>query len=69
MIELTDRQQAVYDFIAGHIRFTDMAPAVEHALERAAGQPGFAQSPGDLEQVLAWDGFARRMAAEWRGAA
>ncbi|KGJ06203.1 1-deoxy-D-xylulose 5-phosphate reductoisomerase [Paracoccus halophilus] len=63
------KEQALDDFIAGRIRFTDMAPAVEHALQRAAGQAGFAQSPADLEQVLAWDGLARHAAAQWRGAA
>ncbi|MEF9605298.1 1-deoxy-D-xylulose-5-phosphate reductoisomerase, partial [Paracoccus sp. PXZ] len=57
------------DFIAGRIRFTDMAPAVEHALALAAGEAGFAQSPRDLDEVLHWDGFARRAAAQWQGAA
>jgi 1-deoxy-D-xylulose-5-phosphate reductoisomerase len=63
------KEQALDDFIAGHIRFTDMAPAVESALELAAREPGFARSPGDLETVLAWDGLARRAAARGRGAA
>ncbi|MFC3571465.1 1-deoxy-D-xylulose-5-phosphate reductoisomerase [Paracoccus simplex] len=63
------KEQALDDFIAGRIRFTDMAPAVEHALDLAARAPGFGQNPGDLETVLAWDGFARRAAAQWRGAA
>ena len=63
------KEQALDDFIAGHIRFTDMAPAVERALDLAAREPGFAQSPGDLDAVLAWDGFARRAAAWGRGAA
>ncbi|WP_323717374.1 1-deoxy-D-xylulose-5-phosphate reductoisomerase [Paracoccus aminovorans] len=63
------KEQALDDFIAGHIRFTDMAPAVERALDLAAREPGFAQSPGDLDAVLAWDRFARRAAAQGRGAA
>lgn len=63
------KEQALDDFIAGHIRFTDMAPAVERALEQAAREAGFAQSPGDLDAVLAWDGFGRRAAAQGRGAA
>ena len=46
-----------------------MAPAVEHALARASAEAGFTQSPANLDEVLAWDGFARRAAAEWRGAA
>lgn len=63
------KEQALDDFIAGRIRFTDMADAVEHALAQAAGRAGFAQSPADLEGVLDWDGFARRAAAQWQGAA
>ena len=63
------KEQALDDFIAGHGRFTDMAPAVERALDLAAREPGFGQSPGDLDSVLAWDGFARRAAARGRGAA
>lgn len=63
------KEQALDDFIAGRIRFTDMAGAVEHALGQAAGRTGFAQSPADLDTVLDWDGFARRAAAQWRGAA
>ena len=46
-----------------------MAPAVEHALDRAAREAGFARSPADLDEVLHWDGLARRAAAEWQGAA
>ncbi len=63
------KEQALDDFIAARIRFTDMAPAVEHALARASAEAGFTQSPANLDEVLAWDGFARRAAAEWRGAA
>ena len=63
------KEQALDDFIAGRIRFTEMAAAVEHALERAAGRDGFGQSPVDLAAVLEWDGFARQAAAAWRGAA
>lgn len=63
------KEQALDDFIAGRIRFTEMAPAVEHALALAARESGFSQSPRDLEEVLHWDGFARRAAAQWQGAA
>lgn len=60
------KEQALDDFLAGQIRFTDMASAVEYALEQAAGQDGFTQSPGDLETVLAWDGMARVAARAWK---
>lgn len=63
------KEQALDDFIAGRIRFPDMAAAVEHALSVAAGQPGFAQSPENLDDVLTWDALARMNAAEWKGAA
>ncbi|KGJ13067.1 1-deoxy-D-xylulose-5-phosphate reductoisomerase [Paracoccus sanguinis] len=63
------KEQALDDFIAGRIRFTDMAPAVAHALDRAAGQAGFARSPDSLEAVLSWDAAARRDAAAWGRAA
>lgn len=58
------KEQALDDFIAGHIGFTDMASSVARALDLAAAEPGFGQSPGDLDTVLAWDGFARRAAAQ-----
>lgn len=63
------KEQALDDFIAGRIRFTDMAPAVERALEICAREPGFAASPADLDSVLAWDGRARHAAACTAGAA
>ena len=63
------KEQALDDFIAGRIRFTDMAPAVAHALDRAAGRAGFAVSPDSLEAVMAWDAQARRDAAAWSFAA
>lgn len=63
------KEQALDDFIAGRIRFTDMAGAVAHALDLAAGRPGFGTSPDSLQAVLDWDAQARRDAAEWRVAA
>ena len=57
------KEQALDDFIAGRIRFTDMAPAVARALDRAAGRPGFGTSPDSLDAVLEWDAQARRDAA------
>lgn len=62
------KEQALDDFIAGRIRFTDMAPMVAHALDVAAGRDGFGQSPDSLAAVLDWDGQARRDAAGWKGA-
>ncbi|MFN3277287.1 MAG: 1-deoxy-D-xylulose-5-phosphate reductoisomerase [Paracoccus hibiscisoli] len=57
------KEQALDDFIAGRIRFTEMAPRVEATLEALSGEPGFAQDPQDLPAVLHWDGLARRKAA------
>ena len=59
------KEQALDDFIAGRIRFTDMTGAVAHALDLAAGRDGFAVSPGSLDAVLDWDAAARRDAAGW----
>ena len=59
------KEQALDDFMAGRIGFADMAPAVEHALDIAAGRPHFGDSPGDLDAVLAWDRAARRDAGDW----
>lgn len=60
------KEQALDDFIAGRIRFTDMAPAVEHALDQAARARDFGKSPGDLETVLYWDDMARKAAGSWK---
>lgn len=59
------KEQALDDFIAGRIRFTDMAGAVEAALSRAASRRGFGDSPDSLAAVLDWDAAARRDAAAW----
>lgn len=63
------KEQALDDFIAGRIRFTDMAGAVERALDACAADPGFAESPVDLDAVLEWDARGRRLAACAAGAA
>jgi len=63
------KEQALDDFIAGRIRFTDMAGAVAHALDLAAGRAGFGNSPDRLDAVLDWDAQARRDAAAWQAAA
>lgn len=60
------KEQALDDFLAGRIRFTDMAPVVEEALSKAAGRPGFAASPDSLDAVMEWDAQARRDAAAWK---
>ena len=63
------KEQALDDFIAGRIRFTDMAPAVAHALDRAAGRAGgdgravAPAEPGPARPARRRDGiwrFARR---------
>lgn len=56
------KEQALDDFIAGQIGFLDMAARVEAALVRAAAEPGFGDSPADLDTVLAWDALGRRAA-------
>ncbi|MFD1881062.1 1-deoxy-D-xylulose-5-phosphate reductoisomerase [Paracoccus pacificus] len=56
------KEAALDAFIAGSIRFTDMAPVVENALAQMAGQPGFARDPDSLATVMDWDGAGRRAA-------
>lgn len=57
------KEQALDDFIAGRIRFTDMAPRVEACLTALSGQSGFGQDATDLETVMYWDHTARQEAA------
>ncbi|TJZ93040.1 1-deoxy-D-xylulose-5-phosphate reductoisomerase [Paracoccus gahaiensis] len=57
------KEQALDDFIAGNIRFTDMAPRVEDTLAALSGEEGFGRDPVDLASVLDWDNLARRKAA------
>ncbi|MCF3974127.1 1-deoxy-D-xylulose-5-phosphate reductoisomerase [Paracoccus salsus] len=59
------KEQALDDFIAGRIRFTQMSPQVESTLACLAGQSGFAAEPADLETVLHWDRAARQETAAW----
>jgi len=63
------KEQALDDFIAGRIGFADMAGAVEHVLDLCAGEAGFAESPADLDTVLAWDARGRHLARHAAGAA
>ena len=60
------KEQALDDFIAGRLRFPQMAAAVEDALSTAAAQPGFATAPADLATVRHWDAEGRRLARAWR---
>ncbi|MFN3525040.1 MAG: 1-deoxy-D-xylulose-5-phosphate reductoisomerase, partial [Paracoccus sp. (in: a-proteobacteria)] len=57
------KEQALDDFIAGRIRFTDMAPRVEATLTGLAGEAGFGCDPGDLDAVHHWDTLARARTA------
>ncbi|MBK4216967.1 1-deoxy-D-xylulose-5-phosphate reductoisomerase [Paracoccus caeni] len=57
------KEQALDDFIAGRIGFTQMAPRVEETLAALSAKPGFADDAGDLETVLDWDRAARQKAA------
>ncbi|MCS5602390.1 MAG: 1-deoxy-D-xylulose-5-phosphate reductoisomerase, partial [Paracoccus sp.] len=57
------KEQALDDFIAGRIGFTQMAPRVEMTLEALSGRAGFGDDAADLETVLEWDREARGRAA------
>ncbi|MDO5630300.1 MAG: 1-deoxy-D-xylulose-5-phosphate reductoisomerase [Paracoccus sp. (in: a-proteobacteria)] len=57
------KEQALDDFIARRLKFTEMAGRVAHALDRLSGQPGFGESPSSLSDVLDWDAAARKEAA------
>lgn len=57
------KEQALDDFIAGKIRFTDMAPRVEATLSALAGRAGFGAAPDSLQTVLHWDAIARQEGA------
>ncbi|TRW98264.1 1-deoxy-D-xylulose-5-phosphate reductoisomerase [Paracoccus sp. M683] len=57
------KEQALDDFIAGRIAFTEMAPRVEATLDRMAGEPHFGDEPGDLPTVLDWDRASRKASA------
>jgi len=59
------KERALDDFLAGRIRFIDMACAVEAALEAAAGRADFTAAPASLAEVLDWDAEGRRAAAAW----
>ncbi|MBU2958559.1 1-deoxy-D-xylulose-5-phosphate reductoisomerase [Paracoccus sp. 1_MG-2023] len=56
------KEQALDDFIAGRIGFTDMGPRVETTLATLSAQPGFGHAPDTLDTVLQWDRAARQEA-------
>lgn len=59
------KEQALDDFLAGRLRFTEMSDAVEAVLHALTARAGFTTSPGDLATVLDWDQQARQQAAAW----
>ncbi|NHF72223.1 1-deoxy-D-xylulose-5-phosphate reductoisomerase [Paracoccus xiamenensis] len=59
------KEQALDDFIAGRMRFPDMAAAVEATLDALSARDAFTTAPTDLATVLDWDQQARQFAAGW----
>ena len=57
------KEQALDDFIAGRIRFTEMAARVEATLTDLAGQGGFGTDPATLDEVHHWDALSRERTA------
>ncbi|MDB6178520.1 1-deoxy-D-xylulose-5-phosphate reductoisomerase [Paracoccus sp. Z330] len=57
------KEQALDDFIAGRIRFTEMAPRVALVLDKLSARDGFSVDPDSLDTVLYWDRLARREGA------
>ncbi|MCB2128800.1 MAG: 1-deoxy-D-xylulose-5-phosphate reductoisomerase [Rhodobacteraceae bacterium] len=58
------KEAALDAFIAGHIRFTDMAPVVEETLARMMAMEGIGKPATSLDIVLQTDRAARRVANE-----
>ncbi|MCA0273754.1 MAG: 1-deoxy-D-xylulose-5-phosphate reductoisomerase [Proteobacteria bacterium] len=58
------KETALDAFIAGRIRFTDMAAVVEKVLDRLSATGGLGKVPDSIDMVLDIDGQARRIAAE-----
>jgi 1-deoxy-D-xylulose-5-phosphate reductoisomerase len=56
------KEAALDAFIAGRIRFTDMAAVVEAALDRLSADPGLGNAPDSLDTVAAMDHLAREVA-------
>jgi 1-deoxy-D-xylulose-5-phosphate reductoisomerase len=58
------KERALDAFIAGEIRFTDMAAVVEATLARLSADPGLGIAPSSLDTVTDMDHLARERAAE-----
>ena len=58
------KEAALDFFLAGRIRFTDMASVVEDTLAALAKRNDLGEDPRDLADVLAMDAQARQIAAE-----
>ncbi|MFW8634556.1 1-deoxy-D-xylulose-5-phosphate reductoisomerase [Cribrihabitans pelagius] len=58
------KEQALDDFIAGRIRFTDMAAVAETVLERLTAEPGLINAAMTLDNVMQVDHISRKEAAK-----
>ncbi|KIC11247.1 1-deoxy-D-xylulose 5-phosphate reductoisomerase [Leisingera sp. ANG-M1] len=58
------KEQALDDFIAGRIRFTEMAAVVERVLERFAAESSLIDDAMTLDNVTRVDHLARKQAAQ-----
>ena len=58
------KEAALDAFIAGRLRFTEMAGLVERVLDRLASEGGLGKAPASLDMVLDTDRLARRAAAD-----
>ncbi|KIC14471.1 1-deoxy-D-xylulose-5-phosphate reductoisomerase [Leisingera sp. ANG-Vp] len=58
------KEQALDEFIAGRIRFTDMAAVTETVLERLAAESGLIDAAMTLDNVTRVDHLARKQAAK-----
>ncbi len=58
------KEAALDAFIAGRLRFTEMAGLVEGVLDRLSGDGGLGKTPASLDMVLDTDRLARRTAAD-----
>ncbi len=58
------KEAALDAFIAGRLRFTEMAGLVERVLDRLSGDGGLGKTPASLDMVLDTDRLARRTAAD-----
>ncbi|MDF1855804.1 1-deoxy-D-xylulose-5-phosphate reductoisomerase [Pseudooceanicola sp.] len=61
------KEQALDGFIAGAMKFTEMADAVAASLERAEAEPGLIDAEFTLDNIVMADGLARTWAADYIG--